>query len=115
MRKINTADVFKFARIIKETKMQCTIRDAYIAGKKEDANQEEIGLNTMLEIICACADTKIESKIYDLLAGILEKTEDMIKNQSMETTISDIEHIFLENEIGNFLKSAFRLSESIND
>lgn len=113
MRKINIGDTFKFARIIKGASLQNIIQDAYKEGKKEDASQEEVGLNAILNIVCSCCDEKMESKIYELMAGITEKTEDMIKNQSLDTTISDIKDICRENNITNFLKSAFRLSESI--
>lgn len=83
------------------------------AKKEADKAQEEMGVNVILDIICSCSDKKTEYQVYDLLAGITEKTADIIKTQPLEETISDIKEICRENNITNFLKSASRLSESI--
>lgn len=110
MRKINTADVFKMARLMKGANLTESIKKAYMAGKEENANTEEIGMNAIMDIIGSCSDAGTEKKFYELLAGISEKTVDEIMNQSLETTMADIKRICEENNIANFLRSASRLN-----
>lgn len=112
MRKINTADVFKMARLMKSASLTESIKRAYVAGKEKDANIEEVGMNAIMDIMGSCCNTGTEKSFYELLAGISEKTEDEVMNQSLETTIADIKKICKENNIANFLKSASRLSPS---
>lgn len=110
MRKLNTEDVFKMSRLIKAADLKKEIRDAATAGKKENADPTEIGMDVIFGIIGACAEQKVEEQLYDLLAGVTEKKPGEIKNQSIETTVADIKRIMEENNLANFLKSAFKLS-----
>lgn len=112
MRKINTADVFKMARLMKGTNLTESIKKAYMDGKEENANTEEIGMNAIMDIIGSCSDGGTEKKFYELLAGISEKTVDQIMDQSLETTVADIKRICEENNIVNFLRSASRLNQN---
>lgn len=114
MRKINTEDVFKAARLLKNGNIMQNIRDAYAAGKVEGADAEEVGLNAIMDILCSCSESKVETQFYDLLAGICEKKPDEIKTQSFETTIGDIKKICEENDIVNFLNAASRLNQKIS-
>ena len=115
MRKINTEDVFKMARIIKNTSITGNIKKAFSEGKKEGADAEQIGIDVFMDIVCSCADESIEKKFYDLIGGITEKKPEDIKQQSLETTIDDIKRICEENNIINFFKSAARLSSKIQE
>lgn len=112
MRKINTADVFKMARLMKKAKLTESIKKAYMDGKKEGVNTEEVGMNAIMDIIGSCCDTGTEKDFYELLAGISEKKAEEIMNQSLEATIADIKKICEENNIVNFLRSASRLNLS---
>ena len=111
MRKINTADVFKMARLMKSAELTESIKRAYAAGK-ENANTEEVGMNAIMDILGACCSSETEEMFYKLLAGISEKTEADVREQSIETTIADIKKICEENNIVNFLRSASRLNLS---
>lgn len=113
MRKINTGDVFKMARIIKNAGIAGDIKEAFSEGKKEDADAEQIGLDVFMDIVCSCADDSIEKKFYDLIGGITEKKPEDIEAQSLETTVEDIKRICEENNVVNFFKSAARLSSKI--
>lgn len=110
MRKINTADVFKMARLMKSANLTESIKKAYMAGKEKDADTEEVGINAIMDIMGSCCDTETEKGFCELLAGISEKTEDEVINQSLEITIADIKKICEENNIVNFLKSASSMS-----
>lgn len=112
MRKINTADVFKMGRLMKNANLMESIKRAYADGKRIDANTEEVGMNAIMDIIGSCCDAGTEKNFYELLAGISEKKAEDIADQSLETTIADIKKICEENDIVNFLRSASRLNLS---
>lgn len=113
MRKIQTQDVFKLARIIKQANMKETIADlikrGQAAGKAEDKDGvvESIGIEVFIALIEAAGDEKMEQKIYDLLDGITEKK---IKEQSLDVTFEDIKQIIRENDIKSFFNTASRLT-----
>ena len=113
MRKINTGDVFKMARLVKHGNIAQTVRKAYEAGKQEDADAQQIGINVAMDILCSCTEANMEKAFYEFLAGICEKKPEDIENQSLETTVEDIKRIFEENNIINFWKSASDLSGKI--
>lgn len=111
MRKISTGDVFKMARLMKNANLMKNISDAYAEGHKEGAKKEEVGLNAFMDIMCSCCESKVENQLYDLIAGITEKTAKDIEGQSLESTIEDIKKICEENNIVNFIKSAWKLNQ----
>jgi hypothetical protein len=113
MRKINTGDVFKMARLLKNGNIVKNIKDAYTAGKQEGADTETVGLNAIMDIMCSCADANVEDQFYDLLGGICEKKADEVKNQSLESTIADIKKICEANDVGNFFKSAVSMNSKM--
>ena len=113
MRKINTSDVFKMARLLREGNIAEAARKAYLDGKKEGADSEDIGMNAIFDILCSCTDPSVEDQFCDLLAGICEKKKEDISNQSIETTVGDLKRICEENNIVNFFRSASRLGGKI--
>ena len=123
MRKINLGDTFKMARIIKDGNLIESIKRSFAEGKtSEDATekekedkQEQIGINLIMDIFAACANDKVEEQVYDLLAGITEKKKEDIQNQSLDTTLEEISKIAEENNIVNFLKSAFGAAQRLSN
>ena len=113
MRKINTGDVFKMARLIKHGNISQTVKKAFEAGKQKDADAEQIGMDVAVDILCSCTGVDMEKEFYGLLSGICEKKPEDIEKQSLEATIEDIRRIFEENNILNFLNSASNLSGKI--
>lgn len=113
MRKLNTGDVFKMARLMKNGNILGNVKEAFAAGKKEGADATQVGIDFLIEVMCSCSEEKTESQLYDLLAGICEKKPDEVRDQSLETTIEDIQRIFKENNVPNFLKSVSGLSGKI--
>ena len=92
MRKINTGDVFKLARIIKATGAKEDIINIYSESKrikeeiresatqekakeKSEEAQEKIGINIFFAIFEKCSDEKVEKLVYKLIGGIAEKKE----------------------------------------
>lgn len=113
MRKINTGDVFKMARLLRKGNIAETVKKAYLDGKKEGADSEEIGMNAIFDILCSCTDPSVEEQFCDLLAGICERKKEDIAAQSLETTVDDLKRIFENNNIINFFRSASGLSGKI--
>ena len=113
MRKINTGDVFKLARLLKKGNVTQIVKRAYEEGRKKDADKEKIGMDVILEILCNCTDNEMERLIYGLISGICEKKPEDIESQSLETTIEDIKKIVRENNVINFWKAASGLAEMI--
>ena len=109
MRKINTQDVFKLARIIKGAGIKEVVSDMFAKGiqisrenelpdgateeeisqaqQQMARKQEEFGVNAVFTILENCCSVDLEKKVYDLLAGITEKTPDAVMNQTFETTV----------------------------
>ena len=110
MRKIQTQDVFKLARIIKNADLRAEISNAIEqinAGGKKDKNlSEKVGIRVFLTIVEGCSDAKTEDMIYELIGGIAEIPADEIKTQSLEATISIIKKIASENNMVNFFSTA---------
>ncbi len=113
MRKINTGDIFKLARIVTGTNMTKIITEAYQQGKKEGADAETIGINTAMELMVSCSSNQTEGMFYSLLAGICEKEPCDIETQPFEQTVNDIKQIVKENDIMNFFTQASRLAKAI--
>lgn len=128
MRKINTGDVFKMARIIKTANIRNQVVEIYSAANrplsdddKEDENakkeieqrKEKAGIEFVMVLLEGCSEEKMESQLYDLLAGITEKKPEDIENQSLEATISDFKQIVAENNIANFIGAANRLAKNV--
>ena len=106
MRKINTGDVFKLARLLKKSDVVTVVREAYEAGRQENPDSGKIGMDAITGIICCCTDEAVEVEIYDLISSICEKTLEDVRDQSLETTLEDIQRIAKENNIANFFRSA---------
>lgn len=116
MRKINTSDVFKLARIVRKANMKEEVKKIFsqiTEAKKDDSKniddvQREVGMEMIAYLIEACGDELVEKDIYGLLAGISEKKESDIKNQSIDATIEMLKQIAKENDIQNFFSVAVK-------
>lgn len=113
MRRIQTGDVFKMARIIKALSIREELTKIAVDARKEDGSTdiEAVGIKAFMMVMESCADATVENKIYDLLAGITEKNVEDIKTQTLDATIHDIREIVKENDIVNFSKSAVQLTQ----
>lgn len=104
MRKLNTQDAFKMARLLKYSGIKDLIVDSYKKGKDE-VNPQELGIEVIFTMIDGFGDAKVELEFYDLLGGITEKGADVIINQDLATTIEDIKAIWSENDMASFFNS----------
>lgn len=132
MRKINTGDVFKLARIIKTTEVKEDIINIYTDSKKmkeetaevatpeqmkeqAEAVQEKIGVKIFFTIFEKCTDVKTEKLIYELIGGIAEKKPAEIENMPLDEMLELLSKIVKENNIRNFFNTALNLEEKMPD
>lgn len=115
MRKLITSDVFKMARIIRKANAKEEIKeifkkvtDAKDSGADVETMQREAGMEVVAFIIDACGNEDVEKALYSLLAGIAEKKDEEIKNQSLDTTIELLKKIASDNDIQNFFSIAVK-------
>lgn len=105
MRKLNTSDVFAFARIVRA----CGIREELksiikeVAGK-EDFNVEEIGMDTVLAIMEALAEKKSEAAICEMLAGPFEMSAEEVRGLELPELAEYIRQLADENDLKSFFK-----------
>lgn len=112
MRKIQTQDVFKLARIIKNVNLKNEISKIIeeVNTESEKGNvSERVGVQVILTIIENCSDTKTEEKIYELIGGIAEVSAATIKSQSLDVTLNMIKQIASENNMMSFFDTAGKL------
>jgi uncharacterized protein YaaR (DUF327 family) len=110
MRKIVLSDVPKLARIIKTTNTKEAILKAYEDGKRDGADAEVVAATVFFTIFENCGEEKTEKQIYELLAGIMEKTPEEVQGLSVDKLIEDIKVIAEENNLVSFFKSALKVT-----
>lgn len=113
MRKINTQDVFKLARVMKKGKMSQSIAEA-IEGidVSEGEITEKAGIRIFLALFESAGDAEIESMIYELIGGIAEVEPKTIAQQDFEKTIEMFKEISENNNLIYFFKQAGRLAQN---
>lgn len=115
MRKINTADVCKMARIMKTSGMREKIFELFKKGRNiqaEDVSSPEVqefGVSVVFEIIEVLAEQKAERELYELIGGIVGKSANEIAEQEFMATIEDVKAIAQENNLADFFSQASNL------
>lgn len=114
MRKIQTQDVFKLARVIKRANLKDEIAkvvEETNAETEKEKISERVGIRVFLTIIENCSDERTEEMIYDLFGGIAEVPANNIKSQSLDVTFDMIKQIATENNMMNFFDAAGKLQQ----
>jgi len=104
MRKLQLQDAFKVSRLIKKTGVKDTLVNAFKEGKKEGASQEDIGVDTLFEVLEAVSEEKNEAAIYEFMAGIAETDPEKVKCMSFEELKGFFRELAKENDLEGFLK-----------
>lgn len=119
MRKLQTQDVFKMARIIKaanlKEEIKRAIEGANLKGSldqsgidQNDKVVEKVGMDVFFTVLEACGDHTVEKLFYDFLAGITEKSEEDIRTMSLDGMAEAVKQIIRENNMSVFFKAAGR-------
>ena len=104
MRKIITADVFAFARVIKASGMreQLTAFIRKLAAQDKELDVEAVGYEGLLVMIEALAERKAENALYEALGSIAEMKPSDIQNLPPAEFFKLFKDIFEENDIKAF-------------
>lgn len=104
MRKIITADVFAFARVIKASGMreQLTAFIRKLAAQDKELDVEAVGYEGLLVMIEALAERKAESALYEALGSIAEMKPSDIQNLPPAEFFKLFKDISEENDIKAF-------------
>lgn len=107
MRKLITADVFAFARVIKASGMreQLTAYVRKLAAQDKELDVETVGYEGMLVMIEALAERKAENALYEALASIAEIKPDEVKNLPPAEFFQLFKEIAEENDLEAFFGS----------
>ena len=106
MRKLNTSDVFKVARIIKSANLKEKVIEIY--KNKGDKDMDTIGLDVIFSVIEGCSEKNIESEFYSFLGGVAGLKTDEVANLELNKLIEILVEISKENDLGYFFKLATR-------
>lgn len=96
MRNLNTGDLFKAARMIKEMGIKEELK-AFAENLDDNVNQKDAGIDLLMLIFSKVTETKSEKLIYKFLAGPfemeVEEVEKMDLFEMIETlfTVADVE------------------------
>lgn len=106
MRKLKTADVFAFARLVKASgiRSELTATVEKLSGADEP-DLREIGINTVLMLIEALAEKNSEKALYEALAPVLEMKPSEVENLPPAEFFGAFKQIAEENDLTNFFSS----------
>lgn len=110
MRKINTGDAFKTARLIKHSGLKDIFLELFTSNAYEVGNEAEkkkLGVEFLFTVLDALSEAKVEKTFYELIEGITEKQN--IEEQPIEETMKDLQTIWEENDMKSFFTSVLRL------
>ena len=116
MRKIETHDVFKMARIIKKAGIKGEFAKVFSESKaltdEETKSTKELGVEVIFRIIEACSGEELEAMLYDFVAGIAEKDAETIKRMSLDALIDTFKEMGKMNNLTTFFSTAGRLAQN---
>ena len=106
MRKLKTADIFSFARVIKAS----GIREELVGylqqiSAQDDVNTERVGINTILMIIEALSDRKAERAIYEALGPVFEMSASEVEDMPPAELFVLLKQLSEENDLTDFFGS----------
>lgn len=101
MRKLNTADVFAFCRVIKKSGMREDLK-RIISRISATDDVESIGMDGMFAIVESLAENGAESAIYEFLSAPLEVTPSEVASMDMRDFFDAIKKIVEENDLPGF-------------
>ena len=104
MRKANTADMFKIGRLITDLGVKEQLFKAQ--QNKEIDKLEEIGFDFLYTIFEKAVSEEVEKKIYDVLSGPFEMTDEEIGKMAFSEMLDSFVNCFDLNLVVNFIKRA---------
>ena len=103
MRKLQTGDLFSFARVIKASGIREELVN-YLQTINQESDKEKVGMTTILMIIEALSDKKAEKAFYDALNPVFEED---VERMSPSELFANLKKLSEENDLTNFFSSVF--------
>lgn len=110
MRKLNTADVFAFCRLVKATGAREQLREVVTAvAKRKDAGEPvdvtRVGVDGFMAVIEAAVEPKAEALVYKFLSGPLECGPEDIASMELTDLIPALQDLAEANNLTAFFGS----------
>ena len=102
MRKLNTADVFAAARVIRASGMKTELQALVKRAASSDSPVGDIGIEGFLTIMEALAERKSEQAIYELMAGPLEMDAQAVATLPLDELAKMLQEISKEMDLKRF-------------
>lgn len=109
MRKLNTADVFAMARIVRASGIREELRALIQRVAGSDENTASVGIEGFLVIMEAMAERKAERAIYEALAGPFELTADEVAELDLDMLADHLTLLAEENNLKRFFDLVSRI------
>lgn len=107
MRKIQTQDVFKLARIIRLSGAKDELTEALKASTSSEL-RSSAGLDLMMSLISACGNEEVENALYDLIGNIAEAKAGEIKTMDLDDLGTLLKDISEQNNLSRFFDLAVK-------
>lgn len=107
MRKIKTADVYKFSRMIRDCGLQKEFKKIYDGAKGQDA--ESVGFDAVFSLLAVMTTEDAEQRFYELYGDIVGKTAEEVAETDLDAMMDEMEQIGRENNLKRFFESAAKL------
>jgi len=104
MRKLNTGDAFKLARLLRACDIVPLLQNMREEGKKPGADQEKIGFELLFSLLNLAADKDKENLVYDLFGGVLGVTPESVPEIPLDDMIDNIKQIAEMSNISRFFE-----------
>lgn len=110
MRRLNTADIFVFCRLVKATDARAQLREIVTAAakSKEDGapvDLTQIGVDGVLAVVEAAVEPRAEAMVYKFLSGPMECTPDEVAAMDLESLVGNLRQISAQNNLAAFFGS----------
>lgn len=110
MRKLNTADVFNFCRLVKATDAREQLRGIVTAvAKRKDAGEPvdvtQVGVDGVLAVVEAAVEPKAEAMAYKFLSGPLECKPEEVADMELDVLLPALREMAEANNLTAFFDS----------
>ena len=104
MRKLQTGDLFSFARVIKKSGIREDLV-GYLQKVNAESDKEQVGMETILMIIEALSGA--EGAVYEALAPVFEMKASEVQAMHPKEFFALLKQLSEENDLPSFFDSLF--------
>lgn len=109
MRKLNTADIFAMARIVRASGVREELRELIGRVASQGLSIQSVGIEGVLVIMETIAEKKGEAAIYAALSGPFEMPAEEIAVMELDKLLDHFEQLYRDNNLQRFFDSVSRI------